>query len=366
MTNQKIRAIGAAVLVALWAVLTAFAWFKPAQEMSDAERRPLAQFPELTTETLLSGDFMVDFEDYTLDQFPVRDTFRQLKSLFHYYVMQQKDNNDIYIVDGYAAEMEYPLEQDSLDHALQQFQKVYDLYLKDSGSKIVSTVVPDKGYYLAEDNGYLSMDYQSLFTQVQEGMPWASYVYITDCLELTDYYYTDTHWRQEKILPVAQKLSQALGITGPKADSFTQTAVDRPFYGVYYGQAALPMDAETMYIMESDVLSGCKVYNHSTGKYTKVYDEEKLTAKDLYDLYLSGAQSLLTIENPNAATDRELIVFRDSFGSSLTPLLVQDYAKITLVDIRYINAHLLGKFLEFKGQDVLFMYSALVLNKSLI
>ena len=366
MTNQKIRGIGAAVLVALWVVLTAFAWFKPAQEMSDAERRPLAQFPELTVETILSGDFMMNFEDYTLDQFPVRDTFRQLKSLFHYYVMQQMDNNGIYIVDGYAAEMEYPLAQDSLDHALQQFQKVYDLYLKDSGSKIVSTVVPDKGYYLAEDNGYLSMNYQSLFSQVQEGMPWSTYVDITDCLELTDYYYTDTHWRQEHILPVAQKLSQALGVTGPKAEDFTQTAVDRPFYGVYYGQAALPMDAETMYIMESDILDGCQVYNYTTGKYAKIYDEEKLTAKDLYDLYLSGAQSLLTIENPNATTDRELIVFRDSFGSSLTPLLVQDYAKITLVDIRYINAQLLGRFLEFNGQDVLFMYSALVLNKSLI
>ena len=121
-----------------------------------------------------------------------------------------------------------------------------------------------------------------------------------------------------------------------------------------------------MYILENPMLDACKVYNHETGKETAVYDMDKLTSKDQYDVFLSGAQSLLTVTNPNAKTDRELIVFRDSFGSSLIPLLLQDYATVTLVDIRYINAEVLGRFLEFRGQDVLFMYSALVLNKNLI
>ena len=57
---------------------------------------------------------------------------------------------------------------------------------------------------------------------------------------------------------------------------------------------------------------------------------------------------------------------RDSFGSAFVPLLVQDYKTVTLVDIRYIQPEVLGKFLEFSDQDVLFMSSALVLNKRLI
>ena len=73
---------------------------------------------------------------------------------------------------------------------------------------------------------------------------------------------------------------------------------------------------------------------------------------------------VITIENPSAATDKELIVFRDSFGSSLSPLLVEGYAKVTVVDIRYISPVLLGNFIEFHGQDVLFIYSSLVLNNS--
>ena len=364
--NKKIRAIGAAILVALWAVLTGFAWFGPRQDTSDAERRPLAQMPDISMETLLDGKFMTAFEDFTLDQFPLRDTFRQLKSLFHYYVMNQSDNNKIYIADGYAAEMEYPLNESSVNHALGQFQKVYDKYLKDSGSKVYSTVVPDKGYYLAEENGYLAMDYSRLFEMVETGMPWASFVDITDCLKTEDYYYTDTHWRQEKLLAVAQKLSQEMGLTLPKAEDFTVTPLERPFYGVYYGQAALPMDPETMYIMESELLDSCTVYNYVTDKYADVYDMDKLTSKDLYEVYLSGSQSLLRIENPNAKTDKGLIVFRDSYGSSLVPLLVQDYASVTLVDIRYISVEVLENYIDFQDQDVLFMYSSLVLNKNLI
>ena len=57
-------------------------------------------------------------------------------------------------------------------------------------------------------------------------------------------------------------------------------------------------------------------------------------------------------------------MFRDSFGSSLVPLLLEDYAKVTLVDIRYVSSAKLDSFLDFHGQDVRFLYSTLVLNNS--
>ena len=364
MDNKKIRAIGAVALVALWLVLTGFAWFAPAKEMSESERRPLDQMPEISVETLLNGKFMGAFEDYTLDQFPLRDTFRTVKALFHNYVLQQSDNNGIYLADGYAAKLEYPLSQDSLDHALMRFRFVYDTYLKDTGSRVFMSVIPDKGYYLAEENGYLAMDYAAMMEAFREGMPWATHVDITGTLGKESYYFTDTHWRQETILSAAERLCAALGTTPFDRDGFTQTALERPFYGVYYGQAALPMEPETLYIMENEILSQCRVYDHETGLYTDIYNMDMLGSKDLYDVFLSGAKSLLTIENPNATTDRELVVFRDSFGSSMVPLLVRDYAKVTLVDIRYLSSQLLGRFMEFNGQDVLFLYSTLVLNNS--
>lgn len=362
MKDQKIRMIGVAAVAAIWAALTVAAWVKPAEDISTSERRPLEQFPTLSSDSILSGKFMTDFEEYTLDQFPGRDTFRQIKSLFHYYVLGQRDNNDIYIADGSAAQLVYPMSQGGVDKATERFDFVYETYLKDTGSSIVNAIVPDKGYYLAVENGYPAMDYDVMFQTVEEAMPWATHVDLTDHLSAKDYYRTDTHWRQEAILPAAQALCQALGVTEPKAEDYTETVIERSFYGVYHGQAALPMKPDTIRVLHSPILDGCRVYSYETDSTTQVYDMEKLDSRDLYDVYLSGPQALLTVENPNAATDRELIVFRDSFGSSMVPLLIHDYRKVTVVDLRYIAGSLLGNYIDFAGQDVLFLHSTLVLN----
>ena len=364
MDHKKIRAVGAAVLVALWVLLTAFAWFGPRTEISESERRPLDQMPELSGKTLLDGTFMGKFEDFSLDQFPLRDTFRRIKSLWHYNVMRYADNNDIYVADGYAAKLEYPYRPESITYAAQRFQSLYEMYLRRSTGRIFMTVAPDKGYYLAEENGYLTMDYQAMFADLQKALPWATYVDLTDTLDQADYYTTDTHWRQEALLEASQKLCQAMGVGAFSQEELIRKTLERPFYGVYYGQAALPMDPEQMHYLTGEILEQCKVYDYETGGYAQVYDMTKLESKDLYDVFLSGSKSLLTIENPNAATDKELIVFRDSFGSSMVPLLVKDYAKVTLVDLRYIHMSMLKNFIQFKGQDVLLLYSTLVLNNS--
>ena len=350
------------VIVLLWAALTAFAWFAPDKAMSDSERRPLAQFPEVSVKTLLDGSFMEKFESFTLDQFPLRDSFRTVKSLFHQYLLGQKDNNGIYLYEGYAAKQEYPLNPDSVNHALERFNHIHETYLEDS--QVYMAVIPDKGYYLAEFAGQLAMDYEALFNIVEAGMPWAEHIDLTGSLTAGDYYRTDTHWRQERLLDTAGVICKVLGVTEPKEEDYRITPLERPFYGVYYGQAALPMEPERMYLLESDLLADCMVYDHETGKTGTVYDLSKLDSRDLYDVYLSGARALLTIENPHGQAEKELIVFRDSFGSSIVPLLVQDYGKVTLVDTRYLSSDLLDQFVDFHGQDVLFLYGTQILNNS--
>ena len=362
MKQCNYRALGMGAVVLLWAVLSAAAWLMPSKALSEAERRPLAQMPVLSADNLLDGKFMKDFEQYSLDQFPLRDRFRTIKSLFHYYGLRQKDNNKIWIADGYAVKQEYPRNEVSIAHAMERFTHLYNQYLKDSGSNIHMAIIPDKGYYL--DSGHLSLDYEKLFSDFAVGLPWARQIDLTESLSLEDYYRTDIHWRQEKLLETAAVLCHGLGVTAPEAGDYTLTALERPFYGVYYGQAALPMEPETMYLLESETTKNCQVYDYERGKYTPVYNMEKLTSRDLYDVFLSGSRSLLTIENPNANTDRELILFRDSFGSAVAPLLLADYAKVTLVDLRYIQIDLLGSFLDFTGQDVLLLYSVPVLNNS--
>lgn len=373
--KNKISSIGIAVLVVLWAAITAFAWFGSPEEYSVAERRKLAQAPELTVQSLLAENklnpdgsireklsYMSLFEDYSLDQFPLRDKFRQVKALFHYNVMQQKDNNDIYISGDYAVKMLYPLNETMVKGNLSIMEHIQKNYLAKNGCKAYMTVVPDKSYFLAEKSGHLSLDYDRMFALVQEKMPWATHIDLTDTLSIEDYYYTDTHWRQECILPAAQKIAQAMGVTAPQEADFTKTLLSDEFYGVYYGHAALPMDPEPMYLLENELLSNCTVFDVQANSQSAVYNMDMADSDDMYNVFLSGAKALLKIQNPAATTKRELIVFRDSFGSSMIPLLAQDYAAVTVVDLRYIDYRVLEQFVNFRGKDVLFLYNTQVLN----
>ena len=350
------------VLGVVFVSLTMASWLLPPQEFSDNERRKLAQRPKFSPDTMSDGSFMMEFEKYTLDQFPLRDQFRTLKAYTTYDVFGQLDNHDIYIQDGYAAKLEYPLQMDSLEHAADRFAYIYEKYLADKEMNIYLSIVPDKSYFLAEKHGYLSTDYEKLFHVMRNHMNYADYIDITGTLDITDYYKTDTHWRQEKLPETAAVLAEGMGTS--ISGAYTEYALDVPFYGVYYGQSALPLPPETLYYLSNDVLDGCIVTNHEDQTMGSIYNMEKKSGKDLYEIFLSGPRSLITIENPNCESDKELVIFRDSFGSSIAPLLSEGYAKITLVDIRYLRADLLERFIEFKNQDVLFLYSTSVLNHS--
>ena len=145
-----------------------------------------------------------------------------------------------------------------------------------------------------------------------------------------------------KPLPIREQLEQAI----PRRDN-----------GLFIEQIARALNSDTKHkaVMVDDFgYTITEIYMRYT------HGAEKL--KDQYEVYLSGPQPLLRIENPNAKADRELVVFRDSFGSSIAPLLVQDYKTVTLVDIRYINSWQLERFLKFENQDVLFLYNTAVLN----
>lgn len=350
------------VLGVVFVSLTMASWLLPPQEFSDNERRKLAQRPKFSPDTMSDGSFMMEFEKYTLDQFPLRDQFRTLKAYTTYDVFGQLDNHDIYIQDGYAAKLEYPLQMDSLEHAADRFAYIYEKYLADKEMNIYLSIVPDKSYFLAEKHGYLSTDYEKLFHVMRNHMNYADYIDITGTLDITDYYKTDTHWRQEKLPETAAVLAEGMGTS--ISGAYTEYALDVPFYGVYYGQSALPLPPETLYYLSNDVLDGCIVTNHEDQTMGSIYNMEKKSGKDPYEIFLSGPRSLITIENPNCKSDKELVIFRDSFGSSIAPLLSEGYAKITLVDIRYLRADLLERFIEFKNQDVLFLYSTSVLNHS--
>lgn len=347
------------IIVALYFVTMCFlVWVFPKKEYSLSERRKLAQIPEVSVDSILDGNFMTEFEKASLDQFPFRDAFRNLKTV----ISTQKDEQGMYVADGSIVAMEYPLNQASVQYASKRFHYLYETYLKDSRCKMYLSIIPDKNYFYAEENGYLSYDYTEMISFFQSENAYMTYVDIFEELSKDSYYKTDPHWKQEKIIPVAEKLLETMGCY----EKYTYEVVecDSQFYGAYASRTAKKTEADTIKCVINDAINEFRVYDYEHNMEIPLYDFNKLSGNDAYEVYAGGPVSLVTIENKLAETDKELIIFRDSFGSSIAPLMALGYGKVTLVDIRYIQPLILGNYIEFEGQDVLFLYSSLVLNHS--
>lgn len=335
----------------------------PDKQFSGSERRRLAIKPSFSTDSLRSGEFFADSEKYLLDQVAGRDFFRAVKAFTVYNLLQQKDNNDIYLVDGMIGKLEYPLNVDSVEKAARHFNHLYSSWF--GQQKAWLAVIPDKSYYLAAQNGYPAIDYGQVMEILADNLDSILLLEIFDQLAAADYYRTDIHWRQENLLPLASFLLRAMGSGDICPEPVYEENSLYPFRGSFWGQAALPLPADSLVYLDSNLLAAARAYDHEKQEWTTVYNPELFTGMDPYDVYLGGARSLITIYNQKASNDRELLIFRDSFASSLAPLLLPGYARITLVDLRYMQSDLLPEFIEFgQNQDILFLYSMQVLNNS--
>lgn len=334
-------------------------------DYSYSERRALAKAPKPTSEAIMSGSFMSDFEDYTLDQFPFRDSFRAIKANALKYGFLQKDNHKIYLKDGYLSKLEYPENNDKTEISLNKLNEVYQKQLQNTDCKLYLSIIPDKNYFLAPLGGYPTIDYNAYTSNIKSRLDFAEYIDIFDCLGIESYYCTDQHWRQEKIVNVAQRLTSSMG--SEISTEFNSNKLENPFYGAYYGQAALKVKPDELYYLTNKATEACTVTSYNTGKAVSasVYDLEKANGRDPYEMFLCGSDALVTIENPQAKSDKELVIFRDSFTSSLAPLMISGYKKITLIDLRYLRSDMISYFVKFDNQDVLFLYSTLVFNNNI-
>lgn len=326
--------------------------------ISLAERRKLQQFPKFSVEKLFNGGFSEKFEKYAMDQFIQREAFRNLKINIDMNVLKKQDYNNIYEYDEKLIEQIYPLNEKSIENMTQKMNEIKRKYL-DETNKVYYTIVPDKNYFI--DNRHPKLDYVKLQHIMEDHLNWAEYINIFDCLDLSCYYATDSHWKQERLGKVVDRIARYMNL---KIEGNYEEKKVIDFKGVYAGQFPIKIGNDEIRILTNEVIDSCTVYNYEANKITPLYDMAKINAPDKYDIYLSGAVPLLTIENPMGNQDKELIVFRDSYGSSLVPLLVEEYCRITVIDTRYISPKILGQYIEFENKDVIFIYSILLINNS--
>lgn len=228
-------------------------------------------------------------------------------------------------------------------------------------------MIPNKEYYLNKEN-----EGNQEFSKIEEYIKSKinkeiKYIELYDTLNLDSYYRTDMHWKQENLGNVIEKISKEMNLSNKQVEYETKSLGD--FYGTYYNELKDDtVKPDELIYLTNNMIENCDVYNEEQELIEKVYNLERANkTNNKYDVFLSGATAIQNIKNNEINNGKKLILFRDSFGSSIAPLLIKNYEEILLIDIRYVNSAFLSNFIDFRNyenQDVLFLYNTRVINKS--
>ena len=278
----------------------------------------------------------------------------------------EEQSNNFYVADGAIYEKTGTVNENAILANTEKINKTYQQYLQNMN--VYFTIIPDKTYYL-EDK--LDTDFKDVVENVESNLNSnIQYFDISSVLELEDYYKTDMHWKQENLDNVIDVIEKEMKIQNENYEEPNyEEKILGDFYGTYYKeQKENNIEPDELKYLTNEEIEKSTVYNAETESNEPVYNISKAEETgNLYDAFLSGASAIEIIKNEQSETGKKLILFRDSFGSSIAPLLINEYEEIVLIDLRYINYTILSNYVNFsdyENQDVLFLYSSRVINKS--
>ena len=313
------------------------------EEISIYERRKLKAFPKIKD----NNNFFDDLDKYLSDHFIFRQDFREVKGFVNYNLFNISINNKATIKDDYLFELT-ETNYKSLDNIV---AKVNDIVEKFNISDYEFIAIPLKNHYAGLDNVSEEIDEYL-------GVRMDNYHSLKDLLSLSDYYHTDIHLKQDRLGSAVSKILELCDVE-EKDIEYSFNTYDK-FYGSLYAKMAISMKPDTITYLTNDLLDSIKVYSVEDKDLLDVYNVSELESLDPYSIYLNGPKAYLKIVNKNVE-DRKLIIFRDSYTSSIAPLLVPYFSEIELIDLRYYGSDLL----KIDGNTkVLFIYGSEVLNNS--
>ena len=178
------------------------------------------------------------------------------------------------------------------------------------------------------------------------------------------FYNLDHHWSYYGAYIGYKTYMESIGLTPAGLDEIKCTTVSDDFRGTLYSKVLIDSMASDSIVAPD--LSGLNLTVTNVDKkevrQTYYYDEF-LKQKDKYCYFGGGNPAKMTIENPDAKNDRELLIVKDSYANSLIPFLVRDFKKIHILDPRYYVRHISDYAKSEEGiTDILVLYNLDSLN----
>ena len=367
MMNRKRKArianlVGKIFIILLFLVMIVNV-IVPDRKESELENRALESRPRFNLTTILSGDFMEQWEEYLRDQFVGRDTWRGGKVGLDRLGGARMENN-IYIgKDGQLMEdIEVPDEgqQEANLTAIKDFAETYE------DIPVTMMLVPDAACILSDSLPAFAKveDQRQMFSMAErelgDSVNWVDTVSIlNDHKSEKLYYKTDHHWTTQGAFYVFQDAAKTLGIEGDVSDDFVSYTVTDSFNGVLAASSGVGLDEKEQIDIyaptegDDDVVVN---YVDEGRKTTSLYDSSKLETRDKYGVFLGGNTSVADIRTVSTSQKR-LLVVKDSFADCFIPFLAPYYREIVVVDPRYYSGTIEDIMDTYRITDALILYS---------
>lgn len=342
------RDLAAAILFCGFLAIIAAGYLLPKSEFSEMEKRYLAQVPDFRWETVFSGDWSRQAEDYLVDHIPGRNLFVGINAYMELLAGRQK-LKDVWLVDGKL--LEAPVAMD--EKAISRNMKTINTFAETLGHRVDVMVVPSAGW-AAGVEGYPDDDaLTAIYAGVGENV---CAVHVEDIFrgkpEL--FYNTDHHWTSQGAYNGYAAYMEAVGRECRAAEAFEVSVVD-DFRGSTYSRSALwltPPESVELW-QGSDQLT---VTNGETeGIHQGVFYRERLEQADKYTVFLDGNHSIVRIQNPEGRG--KLLVIRDSYSNCLGGFLAESYGEVVLIDLRYYRQPVSELVRQEGFDDILVCYS---------
>ena len=177
------------------------------------------------------------------------------------------------------------------------------------------------------------------------------------------YYKTDHHWTTDGAYKGYEEFSKSRDISPAQEKSFTKSLATDKFLGsLYYKNGAQIGEPENiiLYLKEKPYPLLVKYYD-TKEKVTTLYDADKLKGKDKYEIFTGGNHSQIKIRT-NVKTKRKLLLIKDSYANAMLPFLINDFAEINVVDLRYYTGTMADILNNNEVTDVLILYNVNTFN----
>jgi len=343
--------------------LTISGLLKKPEEISESERRKLAQSPAISTRAIFDGDFAEDYRDFLQDQAVLREDFRAIKSFVERGILFKKENNEVYVVNDNLYDKFYGINQRYIERAATLIDDIISVINSES---TYLSIIPSKSQML-DRNKYLLSDQTTIADYLKQNVD-AKYVNLMDLATEGNenlFYVTDHHWTTEGAIRAYEILISAMGYE-PITNYTLELATDS-YVGSNYGKAAVKsIEKDSIYFAHNDYLDAMTVRRYETLEdyqdYNSIYFRDRIESLDPYDAFIGGLGPITVIENNKLQTDKELIVFKDSYSHSLAPFLAQHFNKVILFDLRYVRKELIFENFDLSGKTMLFIYNTTILN----